>query len=124
MASALINRAVERMLACRSASILPADTPPCAVDLVMEGGLAWKDAENHRVTIITDRQRISAKQIRGVLSGPLLGDGDCRELEIVTLHPIGWQAQNPFLSRRSAGESTLRIIGWTQVLFQPLTVSG
>lgn len=57
------------------------------------------------------------------MDGPYLTTTtNARELELVSLHPVGWQAQNPFLARNQSRRNTpvLRIISWTQVILQPL----
>lgn len=125
-----IDRAVNVMLDLRVTTIpviriASDEIPPEFRELLAEDTGLWLDTENARVTMITDRKKITTKQIRTLLDASYLAANSAQELELVTQHAIGWQAQNPFLARnqprcRVGSTPILRIIGWTQVILQPL----
>jgi len=87
---------------------------------------AWLDAKKKRVSLITDRPRITALHLRTALESAIFKPVSSEEapmateLELITKHPVGWQAQNPFgQNRPRTRHPFLRILLWVQVLQHP-----
>lgn len=88
---------------------------------------AWLDAKKKRVSMITDRPRITAMHLRAALDSDIFKPVSpeegalATELELITKHPVGWQAQNPFgQNRPRTRHPFLRLLLWVQVLQHPL----
>ena len=118
-----IARAVADMLATRGGGVTALPLSEAAefrallpdADIITSAlPVVWLDAR--RLTLITDRWRISTAQLRSALEAPSFATGRATEMELVSRHPVGWQAQNPF----GAQGTTVRVLLWTQVFLQPL----